>query len=471
MKTITYTAETPAQALKMVRDEYGDDALIIETKEIRKKTLNQAGLFELVIGVPDDAKKAEQPKLLATNSIQKRLEEIAEKEIARKKRERDLNNMFDEEVTIQLSDAVREISKIATQTNLKKEPKKLNKTETPESKIQNLEVDSILDSNKDEKIESKQASQDKVESNIDAIEFKEIKETLKNINDKIKLIQNSIWEHSAPQNLSVSVPKEFAEIYRIAKDSGMALTHLDEIMKLSVELMPLKMREQSALIKRYFREILRKMIFCRQESEDKKIIMLVGPTGVGKTTTLAKLAARYSQMLESKKKVGIITLDDYRIGAVEQLAWYARKMRISLDSVNEKDDFLSKLDSLNYCDYVLIDTAGHSQYDKERINELKYFVKNSNFDIDVSLVLSAATKFEDLVDCFKSFGELDIDTLIFSKLDESRGLGNIFSLVYETKKPISYLSIGQEVPSDIIVADNNYLADCLINGFSYPYKD
>ena len=196
--------------------------------------------------------------------------------------------------------------------------------------------------------------------------------------------------------------------------------------------------------------------------------MLVGPTGVGKTTTLAKLAARYSQILPQKKKVGIITLDDYRIGAMEQLAWYARKIRLSIDSVSETDDFIDKIEALNYCDYILIDTAGHSQHDKEKINALKKFVKSGDFKVDVTLVLSASTKYEDLKDTYNAFGELDIDTFIFSKLDEARGLGNVFSLVYETKKPISYLSVGQEVPNDVIVADNNYLTDCLMGGFFYP---
>lgn len=99
-------------------------------------------------------------------------------------------------------------------------------------------------------------------------------------------------------------------------------------MQLTLELMPIKMRENSVLIKRYFREVLRKMVYARTEnlnSNVKNIMMLVGPTGVGKTTTLAKLAARYSRMLNKNYKVGIITLDTYRIGAVDQLMFYAKK--------------------------------------------------------------------------------------------------------------------------------------------------
>ncbi len=482
MKTYTYTGETPAEALKKARDEYGDEAMIIQTKEIRKKTLNQPGLFELVIGVADDMPKLakeDSSDLLPDNSIQKRLEKIAEKEIAEKKKQKSLNQILDNDVTIQLSDTVREISKIAGYpTSMPESPKPKKQPKEPISTIEQinnarLAKEEAQAESRDSKEESKAESNLRVLSeNLDSKSFKEVQNELLKLNDKIKLIQNTLWEEKGPKYLGLQVPLEFAEFNGISNSSGMDKNHLEEIMRLSLEFMPLKMREQSQMVKRYFREVLRKMIYCRQENDTgKKIIMLVGPTGVGKTTTLAKLAARYSQLLAQKKKVGIITLDDYRIGAMEQLAWYARKMRISIDSVSESDDFLNKIDSLSYCDYILVDTAGHSQHDKQKINELKKFINTGDYKIDVTLVLSATTKFEDLKDSFKAFGELDIDTFIFSKLDEARGLGNIFSLVYETKKPISYLSIGQEVPSDIIVANNNYLADCLMNGFFYPNKD
>lgn len=519
MQTFTFTGETPAEALKKARDELGDDAMILKTKEVRKKSLNQSALYELVVGVEDSAakplqeapqtstnKQEEIAKPLPNNSIQKRLEAIAEKEIAAKKRQRSLNHIFDDDVTIELSNTVREISKLAglptsmpEQSTLiaqaqkaKQEAKKAQDTKAREPielaelestpKIPKGYADALEPTQERAKaksapseVEKKLDSSPKAQATFtpidDSSSIKEIQSELKKLNDKVKLIQNTLWDEKSPKNMSVAIPKEFAEIYRIAKNSGMNKAHLEEIMRLSLEFMPLKMREQSQMIRRYFREVLRKMIYCRKEnSVGKKILMLVGPTGVGKTTTLAKLAARYSQILNPKKKVGIITLDDYRIGAMEQLAWYARKMRISIDSVSESDDFINKIEALSYCDYILIDTAGHSQHDREKINELKRFIRNDEYKIDVTLVLSASTKYEDLKDAYNAFGELGIDTFIFSKLDEARGLGNIFSLVYETKKPISYLTIGQEVPSDVVVADNMYLADCLISGFFYPSK-
>lgn len=567
MKTYTYSGETPAEALKKASEEFGDEAMIIQTKEVRKKTLNQPALYELIIGVPDDVlpksqnmqgKSAPNPldssatnatntpessqasqstnplENLPNNSIQRRLEAIAEKELAERKKQRTLHAAFDDDVTIQLSDTVREISKIAgfptsmpdlsalskpaptpnnaldssilesianaqlnanpsaprapkpysqsevidmlPQVSIKSAPNQANTTQSAKT-ASTKKAKNLAESDDDTSAPNAKAQNTKNEAAApkgfapldDSQSLKDIQDELKKLNDKIKLIQNTLWEEKSPKNMGVEIPKEFAEIYRIAKASGMNKNHLEEIMRLSLELMPLKMRSQSQTIKRYFREVLRKMIYCRKENSiGKKIMMLVGPTGVGKTTTLAKLAARYSQILPQKKKVGIITLDDYRIGAMEQLAWYARKIRLSIDSVSETDDFIDKIEALNYCDYILIDTAGHSQHDKEKINALKKFVKSGDFKVDVTLVLSASTKYEDLKDTYNAFGELDIDTFIFSKLDEARGLGNVFSLVYETKKPISYLSVGQEVPNDVIVADNNYLTDCLMGGFFYP---
>ncbi len=326
-----------------------------------------------------------------------------------------------------------------------------------------------IDERANDKIQDLQ--QTRLAQNInEKLELKAIKNELGELNDKMKIIQSMLWEEKSPKSEGINIPQEFAEIYRIAKSSGMNKEHLDTIMQLSLELMPLKMRSNSTTIKRYFREVLRKMIYCRSENlqnNTKKVMMLVGPTGVGKTTTLAKLAARYSLMLNARYRVGVITLDTYRLAAVDQLMAYARMMKLSIDTVIEPQEFGKALDSLRHCDFILIDTAGHSQHDRHKLQLLKSYL-NNDYKIDISLVLAVNTKYEDLRDTYNAFSEFDIDTLIFSKLDESRHFGNMFSLVYETKKPISYLSIGQGVPNDLILAGNDYLVDCLLDGFRRP---
>ncbi len=291
-------------------------------------------------------------------------------------------------------------------------------------------------------------------------EILKLKEEFSKLADTIKFLQATIWDMSHKENLEL--PPEFSEIYALSKASGMYYRHLDEIMKLSIQYMPFKMRKNRETIKRYFHTLLKKMIPIRVEREikppHKKIMMFVGPTGVGKTTTIAKLAARYAYKLSSRHKVGIITLDTYRIGAVEQLMTYAKMMKLPIETVVDPNDFEEALNTLRHNDYILIDTVGSSQHDKEKIEKLKTFLSVDSFaEISVNLVLSAVTKYEDLIDIYKNFSILPIDTLIFTKLDETKTYGNIFSLLLETKKPVSYFSIGQEVPDDLIVADANYL--------------
>ncbi|RDU73379.1 flagellar biosynthesis protein FlhF [Helicobacter aurati] len=484
MKLYTYSGETPTEALKKAQSVHGDEALVVENKTIRKKTLTEPGLYEIVVqvdekNIPATLKEETKDIAIARNSIQERLDGIAQRELERKRAQKN-QSIFDDNISKQLSRAVREISELSNEVEnddikvefSNKVPRERSVQKfLPQQSMRPVEQPITQVSNTIETLNKRVGSKIQERQNLhqggNIEELRGIKQELDKLNDKVKLIQNMVWEDRSPRGEGINIPYEFAEIYRIAKTSGIIKSHLDAIMSLSLELMPLKMRENSLTIKRYFREVLRKMIYCRPESKDmtKKIMMLVGPTGVGKTTALAKLAARFS--LEKKAKVGIITLDSYRIGALDQLEWYAERMRISIQLVIAPEDFLKALDSLRYCDYILVDTAGRSQNDGEKITQIKKYLQ-SDYKVNTSLVMSATTKFEDLRDIYDAFGILNLDTLIFSKLDESRGLGNIFSLAYETKKPISYFSIGQEVPTDLVVATNESLIDWLLDGFINP---
>lgn len=461
MKLFTYNAETSALALAEAKKELGDEFSIISQKKLAD------GNYEISVAISEEdlkqlktkqeQTKKEQSLPIRNNNIAERLELIAQKELERKRAAQSLQNL-PEDVSLQLSDAVRQISQIAG-VNTKIPPKSTYPKELPSPQIKD---DSTPQKPKET---AKVKKQEEIQ---DLSNLRIIRSEIDKLNDKIKLIQNMFWEERGPKKEGLIIPHEFAEIYRIAKASGMAKEHLEKIMQLTLELMPIKMRENSVLIKRYFREVLRKMVYARTENLNnnvKNIMMLVGPTGVGKTTTLAKLAARYSRMLNKNYKVGIITLDTYRIGAVDQLMFYAKKMKLSIDTVVDTEEFVGALDSLKYCDYILIDTVGSSQHDRAKLESLKSFVNaDPNTKIDVSLVMSATTKYEDLKDIYHTFSTLGIDTLIFTKLDETHSYGNIFSLIYDTKKATSYFSIGQEVPNDLMIATSDFLIDCLLDG-------
>jgi len=399
LKLKTFTAPSYTEALNKVKAELGDEVVIVSSKEIKRKTLGSSGLYEIVVAIEGN------------KPIKKKYE-----------KKNNYNNKMND-VMLKLSSAAKEINTLSKK---------------PTASVDENYVKSVKNNN----------------------EIIQLKEEINKIADTLKYLQASVWNINKKNNLEL--PPEFSEIYSLAKASGITINYLNEIMKLTIKYMPLKMRKSRSAIKRYFHTLLKKMIPIRIEREikapHKKIMMFIGPTGVGKTTTIAKLAARYAYKQNSRHKVGIITLDTYRIGAVEQLMTYAKMMKLPIETVVDPNDFEEALDVLRHNDYILIDTVGSSQHDREKIEKLSSFLRVNTFaEININLVLSAITKYEDLVDIYNNFSVLPIDTLIFTKLDETKTYGNIFSLLLDTKKPVSYFSIGQEVPDDLMEANTEYL--------------
>ena len=191
-----------------------------------------------------------------------------------------------------------------------------------------------------------------------------------------------------------------------------------------------------------------------------KKIALIGPTGVGKTTTLAKLAAKFT--LEKGAKVAFITSDTYRIAAVEQLRTYANILNIPLDVVYSSEEMKKAIYKHQDKNIIFIDTAGRSQHNDEQINELKDLFVNDD-SIETHLVMSSTTKHQDNVDVIEKFAVKNIESLIFTKIDEARNIGNIFNIMYQFPEiGISYVTNGQNVPDDIHTARAEYLTDRLL---------
>lgn len=211
----------------------------------------------------------------------------------------------------------------------------------------------------------------------------------------------------------------------------------------------------------YIKEYLSLVIsqFFKQSKPTNKNIVLLGPTGVGKTTTLAKLAAIYK--LKKDKKVGIITTDTYRIGAVDQLLNYAKIMDIPALVSITKEDFKNALEELKDMDIVLVDTVGRSPQDIERLKELFDIFKGEN-KLHLSLVMSLNTKEEDCLNAYNQFKLLPINDLIFTKLDETKTPGTMLNIVVKTRKPVFYVSYGQDVPTDITEAQPLKISSLII---------
>ena len=182
-------------------------------------------------------------------------------------------------------------------------------------------------------------------------------------------------------------------------------------------------------------------------SKKQKIIMLVGPTGVGKTTSITKLSTYLKQV--KRKDVGLITLDTYREGAIAQLTDLCDYTNIDVEVANNKVEFEKCLSKFALKDFIFIDTAGRSQYDLSEIRKLYTTTNSSNID-EVYLVLSSSTKYRDMLEIYNSYKDLNVNRIILSKIDETREYGNLLSFVDKVNNvPLSYLTTGQEVPNDI----------------------
>jgi len=182
---------------------------------------------------------------------------------------------------------------------------------------------------------------------------------------------------------------------------------------------------------------------------EQTIAAFVGPTGVGKTTTVAKLMANFS--LKQKKRVGLISIDNYRVGAVEQLKTYAGILGIPCFSAFSCSDLQVALRQLTDQDVILIDTAGQSHYDSERMEELAAYI-SSHTSISCHLLLSASINESEMLAAAQNFGKLDFNSYIFTKTDETKARGVIINQLLKLKKPVSFVTTGQRVPEDIFKA-------------------
>jgi flagellar biosynthesis protein FlhF len=176
------------------------------------------------------------------------------------------------------------------------------------------------------------------------------------------------------------------------------------------------------------------------------IVVLVGPTGVGKTTTIAKLAGKLS--LVDKKKVGLITVDTYRIGAVEQLRTYADIMNLPFKVVITLKEMENALSSMKDCDVILVDTTGRSSKNSMQLSELRAFVEKTNSK-NINLVISSTTKEKDIECITEAFSILNYNSIIITKLDETSTYGSVINILDSGKKPLNYVTTGQNVPDDI----------------------
>lgn len=220
--------------------------------------------------------------------------------------------------------------------------------------------------------------------------------------------------------------------------------------------------QSGKLMRELFREAVSANVRCagplRVSRTSRSIMALVGPTGVGKTTTIAKLAAI---ACKQGARVALITIDTFRIGAVDQLKTYSSIMKIPLRVASSPQELRAAIDEFADRNLILIDTAGRSPRDKARLQEMRKYL-TVHPDIETHLCLSATTRDRELHQSIERFGLMPVDRLLFTKLDESVTFGSIVNTQMRETVPLSYFTTGQRVPEDIEIATTNRLADLVI---------
>ncbi|WAM32119.1 flagellar biosynthesis protein FlhF [Caldicellulosiruptor naganoensis] len=310
----------------------------------------------------------------------------------------------------------------------------------------------------DEKFIKKEEENKKTENLALSFQISQIKELEKKIESLEKTIKEAIKETTVLPETKESSKKNFLDVMREnLKRNGVEDEILDELLsKVS--------RDDSInnIVNNMYKEIKNMLGMpwsLNLASKQPQVVFFVGPTGVGKTTTIAKIAAKL--MFEEGKKVGFITADTYRIAAVEQLKTYAEIMNIKTKVWYEVDEYDQIIKSFDDSDIILVDTAGRSHKNQEHMDELKAFVKKASPD-EVFLLLSATTQPTIFKEIVNSYSFIEDYKVIITKVDEVSNYGNILNIRHYTKKPIAYVTTGQNVPDDIQQFNPEHFAKLII---------
>lgn len=410
MKIKKFEAKTEREAIEMVKAELGPDALVLNIKKRQPK-----GLFskfrktsvEVTAAFDDDEVDNKAAKKLNKKNKKLNKDEKLEKAIENNLKGIDDNN--------EASDSIKDKTIVEQGIIIETLEKKINTTEELLHKVMTqLTLSKQVGFNGVRKYE----------------------------NNMIQLFYDEL--------ISQGVKEQIAE--KILEDVNL----IDEEDKIDINL----------IVKIVYNTIITSIggvapiEIRRNRKGSAKIIFIIGPTGVGKTTTIAKLASNF--VLSNSLNVGLITADTYRIAAVEQLKTYSEILGIDIGVVYNNSDLLDNIKKMQRTnDVILVDTAGRSHRNPNNLTDLHELI-SSIPDSEKYLVLSITTKYEDLISIINAYSTVTDFKLIFTKLDETTCYGSILNICYLTGKTMSYVTFGQSVPDDMEVAQPEKIAKALL---------
>jgi len=388
-----FQAKTENEAVEAAKKELGSNVVVMNVRNTKKKGLFsflKPQLVEITVAVEEDTERKEPVKTADARSITEALGKIAPI-VERSEKEKSVSEPSFSEKSVKNDKVI--VDRLNNIENLIEE--KLTKPEEPVKK------EEVADKDK-----------------------KEEKDELKVFFD---LLLKTMLDNEVEREYATSIIDETARVTKPGTPFDVALAGI-------YQKMILKFGKASVI---------------SPAENGPKTVFFVGPTGVGKTTTIAKIASKFS--VELKKKVALLTADTYRIAAAEQLRTYANILEVPFRIIYTIEEMESALKDFKNFDYVFVDTAGHSHQNEEQKNVMGSFIHSVDgiVEREVYLVVSATTKYRDLMSIADAYSTITDYKLIFTKLDETTALGNLLNLKLYTGADLSYITCGQNVPDDI----------------------
>jgi flagellar biosynthesis protein FlhF len=432
----TFQAPTMAEALRLVKAELGPDAMILSTK--KEKQGGILGFFSKQVVKVTAAIDPHRPAAVPPAPVRERPE-----------RERTAKEEFENSMLAPLARELRDLRE------------KVEVMSKRDEELRHRQSEQVLATGDQQ---AKTGDGGINLNNIPRQDLEEIKKLL--LNTLVKSQEGGIKSVQWPEQTTVvtttvaaTVPEK-PPLVRELERQGVEPDLQGKIIE-TVNTLPMGQGEETLKnrLGEAFGRLIRFAGTLRMKKNAPRIIALVGPTGVGKTTTTAKLAAMYA--LNRGNKVALITMDIFRVGAVEQLKTYTKIMGIPLEVASTPKELERAVERHADCDLILIDTAGRSHKDVDKLEEMKGFLETT-IQSDIYLCLSATTKDRELEEILNRFSIFPISKVVFTKLDECESVGCIVNLLLKANLQIAYFTTGQRVPEDIEVATSEKLAELIL---------
>ena len=414
-----YISKTEDEAIETARRELGQGVVIMSVRQIKKKGVFGfmfAPQVEVTVALEKDNAEKSQPKAPTMTA----LEQLAAKQ-------KEIN---EQKQKMAASEPVKEvIPKPAKPVN---DDIIVEEEELPPNPIEE-KLDSL-----ENLIKQRLDSADAKEEKDEAVEYTEEDEQMK----LTRLLYNMMIDNEVREKYANQIIEE-------AQKQTKPSMPVDYFLTTVYQKMILKFGQTSLI---------------EPAAMGPRVVYFVGPTGVGKTTTIAKLASKFC--LENKNKVALLTADTYRIAAAEQLRTYANILDIPCRVIYSADEIVEAYNEYIDYDYIFVDTAGHSHHNEEQRNNTNVVIHSLEGKTDalVYLVLSATTKYKDLTSIADTYREMTDYKIIFTKLDETTSFGNILNLKLYTESDLSYVTYGQNVPDDIDKFDPQSIVKKILGG-------